>query len=116
MALTLPSTTRSPNGLTQLVAAINNVSTTGADALTQITPGGLTIFAAVDDAWTGEAWAQVSDKTLSAKLIGNHVSSPWPGISLTLVHHQLHVVLARLGLEPDQRSDRDDGRQAQTYC
>ncbi|KAI9637353.1 FAS1 domain-containing protein [Dioszegia hungarica] len=74
-ALTLPSTTRSPNGLPLLQAAIANVSASGADALTEIKPGGLTFFAPVDDAWGKDAWAQVADKTLRAKLIGNHYTT-----------------------------------------
>lgn len=39
-----------------------------------MTHGGLTFFAPVDDAWTGDAWAQIDDESLRAKLVGNHVS------------------------------------------
>lgn len=39
-----------------------------------MTSGGLTFFAPVDDAWTGGSWAQIADKDVRAKLVGNHVS------------------------------------------
>ncbi len=46
----------------------------GADALAEITHGGLTFFAAVDDAWTEEAWTQVMTEGVGARVLGNHVS------------------------------------------
>jgi hypothetical protein len=73
-ALTVPTTTRSTNGLTKLAAAFDTVSTNGAAALEGITEGGFTIFAPVDDAWTEAALAQVNDSSLAATLLGNHVS------------------------------------------
>ena len=126
VALTLPTTTRSPNGLGQMAAAIEQVaygteqeakakpaknramvdpsdSTVpggsrlgrrdaafdrahemvvrqtkqgnghGADALAELTTGGLTFFAPVDDAWNDEAWAQVGKAGVGPRLLGNHV-------------------------------------------
>ena len=66
-------TTRSPNGLTQLDAAISNLSSTGPAALEQITPGGFTIFAPVDDAWTSFVMTQLADSNIAPSLVGNHV-------------------------------------------
>jgi hypothetical protein len=52
-ALTMPTTTRSAHGLTKLTTAFDAVSSNGAAALDGVTSKGFTIFAPVDDAWTG---------------------------------------------------------------
>lgn len=124
-ALTLPTTTRSPNGLGQMAEAIEQVAEGaagggdevavkvkakarrsvhvdgqeedirplsafdrahqvvtrqtkhkgghGADALAQLTTGGLTFFAPVDDAWDDAAWAQMGEVKTGPRLLGNHV-------------------------------------------
>lgn len=45
----------------------------GADALAQLTTGGLTFFAPVDDAWGPKAAAQMAEAKVGPRLLGNHV-------------------------------------------
>lgn len=49
-------------------------NTPAADALAELTTGGLTFFAPVDDAWSDAAWEQVGREGVGARLLGNHVS------------------------------------------
>jgi len=72
-ALTLPTTSRSANGLQGMSAALGkNGSTTPLEALTQ---GGFTIFVPVDDAWTNDAKLQLNDSSTAKTLLQNHVSN-----------------------------------------
>jgi hypothetical protein len=70
----MPTTTRSAHGLTKLNTAFDAVSSNGAAALDGVTSKGFTIFAPVDDAWTGEASTQANDSKVAPTMLGNHVS------------------------------------------
>lgn len=73
-ALTLPATSRSALGVTNLTAALSVLNGGGLGSLQSLTQNGFTIFAPVDDAWTAEIGSSVKDKTVATKLLQNHVS------------------------------------------
>jgi hypothetical protein len=66
----------------------------GADALAQLTTGGLTFFAPVDDAWNEQAWAQVGEAKAGPRLLGNHVRLQY---SVTIT---LSDLVCRAAVEP----------------
>ncbi|RSH88668.1 hypothetical protein EHS25_002895 [Saitozyma podzolica] len=76
-AVTMPTTTRSTHGLTKLTTAFDAVSSNGAAALDGVTSKGFTIFAPVDDAWTGEASTQANDSKVAPTMLGNHYTTSY---------------------------------------
>ncbi|CAD6577846.1 MAG: hypothetical protein TREMPRED_002048 [Tremellales sp. Tagirdzhanova-0007] len=68
-ALTLPTTSRSANGLQSMAAAL--ASQGDATSLEGLTPQGFTIFAPVDDAWTG----QTNASSMTAAVLENHYTT-----------------------------------------
>ena len=70
-ALTLPTTSRSSNGLQNMASALGSNGTTKLEVLTQ---GGFTIFVPVDDAWTAQIKGQLNNSGSAAAVLDNHVS------------------------------------------
>lgn len=79
-ALTLPTTSRSANGLSNMAAALG--SNGGAAKLEALTPNGFTAFVPVDDAWTAQVKALMNDSSSVATLLSNHVCSLFIGLRL----------------------------------
>jgi hypothetical protein len=79
-ALTLPTTSRSTTGLLEFQRALDQAG--GAQQLEQLTQGGLTIFAPIDDAFTPEVINALSSEA-AIPILGTHVGarncrSEWP--------------------------------------
>lgn len=71
-ALTLPTTSRSTQGLLKFQQALGQAG--GAEQLEQLTEGGFTIFAPIDDAFTSEV-ADALASEAAIPILGTHVSS-----------------------------------------
>jgi len=78
-ALTLPTTSRSTQGLKLFTEAINNASSTGVSGLDQLTPNGFTIFAAVDDAFNADVLTQLA--TNGSAIMSAHYSTNYSAFS-----------------------------------
>jgi len=74
-ALTLATSKQSVHGINSLPSAVSNLSSSGLQTLSNLTSGGFTLFAPIDEAFTPAVMAELSDQTSAAYILANHVST-----------------------------------------